>query len=96
MHAAAHHMLLVSRLRAGERSRRLGEFAGGVCGLKCAWHCCVQVKTIAEEVGVAFLGIGFDPKWQVADVPIMPKNRYRRAKLHPTPSPPMRTAAAPS
>lgn len=28
---------------------------------------------------MAFLGIGFDPKWQVADVPIMPKNRYRRA-----------------
>ena len=28
---------------------------------------------------MAFLGIGFDPKWQVADVPIMPKNRYKRA-----------------
>ena len=43
-----------------------------------AWCCGAQVKTIAEEVGVAFLGIGFDPKWQVADVPIMPKDRYRR------------------
>ena len=40
-----------------------------------------QVKTIAEELGLAFLGIGFDPKWQVEDVPIMPKNRYRRAAL---------------
>ncbi|KAK9806992.1 hypothetical protein WJX72_009829 [[Myrmecia] bisecta] len=36
-----------------------------------------QVKTIAAEMGVAFLGLGFDPKWRVADVPIMPKQRYR-------------------
>ena len=39
------------------------------------------MKTIAEELGLAFLGIGFDPKWRVEDVPIMPKNRYRRAAL---------------
>ena len=37
----------------------------------------MQVKSIAKEAGVAFLTLGFDPKWQVADVPIMPKNRYR-------------------
>lgn len=36
-----------------------------------------QVKEIAEELGVGFLTIGFDPKWEVKDVPIMPKNRYR-------------------
>lgn len=40
-----------------------------------------QVKTIAEELGLAFLGIGFDPKWRVEDVPIMPKNRYRCTAL---------------
>ena len=37
----------------------------------------IQVKELAEELGVGFLTIGFDPKWEVKDVPIMPKNRYR-------------------
>jgi glutamate--cysteine ligase len=35
-----------------------------------------QAKAISDEVGVGFLGVGFDPKWSVADVPMMPKNRY--------------------
>ncbi|DBB01391.1 TPA: Glutamate--cysteine ligase B, chloroplastic [Trebouxia sp. C0004] len=36
-----------------------------------------QIKTMAQELGIAFLTAGFDPKWAVKDVPIMPKNRYR-------------------
>jgi hypothetical protein len=36
-----------------------------------------QVKTLAEEIGVAFLGLGFQPKWSVADTPAMPKARAR-------------------
>lgn len=36
-----------------------------------------QVKTMANELGIAFLTTGFDPKWSVKDVPIMPKNRYK-------------------
>ena len=39
----------------------------------------VQIKTMAQELGIAFLTAGFDPKWPVKDVPIMPKNRYRCA-----------------
>ena len=39
----------------------------------------VQIKTMAKELGIAFLTAGFDPKWAVKDVPIMPKNRYRHA-----------------
>ena len=35
-----------------------------------------QVKTIAGEIGVGFLGLGFDPKWDLKDVPVMPKSRY--------------------
>lgn len=35
-----------------------------------------QVKAVAEELGVGFLGLGFDPKHALADVPIMPKGRY--------------------
>ena len=35
------------------------------------------MNSIAQEIGVRFLTLGFDPKWQVVDVPIMPKHRYR-------------------
>lgn len=36
-----------------------------------------QAKAISEEFGVAFLGLGFDPKSRFEDVPIMPKERYQ-------------------
>lgn len=32
-----------------------------------------QVKAVAEEMGIGFLGIGFQPKWERNDIPIMPK-----------------------
>lgn len=35
-----------------------------------------QVRSISEEMGIAFLGVGFDPKWKNEDVPRMPKARY--------------------
>jgi glutamate--cysteine ligase len=35
-----------------------------------------QVKTVAEELNIGFLGMGFDPKWRREDIPIMPKGRY--------------------
>ncbi|KAF5197789.1 Glutamate--cysteine ligase [Thalictrum thalictroides] len=35
-----------------------------------------QVKAVAEEIGIGFLGIGFQPKWAIKDIPIMPKGRY--------------------
>ncbi|HYE42599.1 MAG TPA: glutamate--cysteine ligase [Caulobacteraceae bacterium] len=36
----------------------------------------MEVKTVADEIGVGFLGLGFDPLWRRADVPVMPKGRY--------------------
>ncbi len=36
-----------------------------------------QVKKIGAELGIGFLGLGFDPKWARAEVPWMPKGRYR-------------------
>jgi len=36
-----------------------------------------QVKMIGAELGIGFMGLGFDPKWTRADVPWMPKGRYR-------------------
>jgi glutamate--cysteine ligase len=36
-----------------------------------------QVKIIGEELGTGMLGLGFNPKWPRADIPWMPKGRYR-------------------
>jgi glutamate--cysteine ligase len=36
-----------------------------------------QVKAVAEPLGVAFLGMGFQPKWRREDMQWMPKGRYR-------------------
>ncbi len=36
-----------------------------------------QVKTVAEPLDVAFLGMGFQPKWRREDIHWMPKDRYR-------------------
>ena len=36
-----------------------------------------QVTTVAAELGVGFLGVGFQPKWKLGDIPMMPKARYR-------------------
>jgi glutamate--cysteine ligase len=35
-----------------------------------------EVKTVADELGLGFLGLGFAPEWRREDVPIMPKGRY--------------------
>ncbi|MEE4218524.1 MAG: glutamate--cysteine ligase [Xanthomonadales bacterium] len=36
-----------------------------------------QVRTVSEPLGVAFLGMGFQPKWRREDMQWMPKARYR-------------------
>ena len=36
-----------------------------------------EVKPVADELGVAFLGMGFAPTWRREDVHWMPKGRYR-------------------
>lgn len=36
-----------------------------------------EVKKVAEPLGVAMLGMGFNPKWRREDIPWMPKGRYR-------------------
>ena len=35
-----------------------------------------QVKTVASELGIGFLGLGYNPKWTREDMPWMPKGRY--------------------
>jgi glutamate--cysteine ligase len=36
-----------------------------------------QLKSICEPLGIAFLGMGFNPKWRREDMQWMPKARYR-------------------
>ena len=35
-----------------------------------------QVLDIGEDLGIGFLGVGFSPKWSLAETPRMPKRRY--------------------
>ncbi len=35
-----------------------------------------EVKTVADELQLGFLGMGFQPKWKREDMPWMPKGRY--------------------
>ena len=36
-----------------------------------------QVKDIADEIGVGFIGLGAAPEWHHDDMPLMPKGRYK-------------------
>ena len=36
-----------------------------------------QVREVAKPLGIGFLGLGMTPNWSRADMPVMPKGRYR-------------------
>ena len=36
-----------------------------------------DVRSVADELGLGFLGMGFQPKWRRDEMPWMPKGRYR-------------------
>jgi glutamate--cysteine ligase len=36
-----------------------------------------QLREVAEPLGIGFLGLGMTPTWSRAEVPVMPKGRYR-------------------
>ncbi|MFP4004713.1 MAG: glutamate--cysteine ligase [Alphaproteobacteria bacterium] len=35
-----------------------------------------QVKSVCEELGIGFIGLGMSPKWTLEETPVMPKGRY--------------------
>lgn len=35
-----------------------------------------EVKEVGADLGLGFLGLGFSPKWTLAETPVMPKARY--------------------
>jgi glutamate--cysteine ligase len=36
-----------------------------------------QVREVAGPLGIGFLGLGMTPRWTRADIPVMPKGRYK-------------------
>ncbi len=36
----------------------------------------LEVKQVADQLHLGFLGVGFDPLWRREDIPVMPKGRY--------------------
>ena len=36
-----------------------------------------QLREVAQPLGISFLGMGMTPKWSRAEMPVMPKGRYR-------------------
>ncbi|MEO5812150.1 MAG: glutamate-cysteine ligase family protein, partial [Rhodanobacter sp.] len=36
-----------------------------------------EVRSVAESLGIGFLGMGFQPKWRRDEMPWMPKGRYQ-------------------
>ncbi|MDE2249447.1 MAG: glutamate--cysteine ligase [Xanthomonadaceae bacterium] len=36
-----------------------------------------EVRSVADELGLGFLGMGFQPKWRRDEMPRMPKGRYK-------------------
>ncbi len=36
-----------------------------------------QVRTVADRLGIGFIGLGVAPEWRHEDMPVMPKGRYR-------------------
>jgi glutamate--cysteine ligase len=36
-----------------------------------------EVKSVADEIGVGFIGLGAAPEWSHEEMPLMPKGRYR-------------------
>jgi glutamate--cysteine ligase len=37
----------------------------------------IEMRAVADELGLGFLGMGFQPKWRREDMPWMPKGRYK-------------------
>jgi glutamate--cysteine ligase len=36
-----------------------------------------DVRSVADGLGIGFLGLGVQPRWALEDIPIMPKGRYK-------------------
>jgi glutamate--cysteine ligase len=61
-----------------------GQFELSGAPLKTVFETCqevhehlAQVREVGDELGIGFLGLGFQPLWKQEDIPLMPKGRYK-------------------
>src|SRR5258708_33804149 len=47
------------------------------CALPIYFAHLAQVREVAKPLGIGFLGLGMTPNWKRADIPVMPKGRYK-------------------
>src|ERR1700742_4154218 len=66
-----------------------GQFELSGAPLKSIHETCAEVNThlaqtreVANEIGAGVLGLGFAPDWGIAEVPVMPKGRYKIMKSY--------------
>ncbi|MGB2790595.1 MAG: glutamate--cysteine ligase [Dokdonella sp.] len=76
-------LIALSRDGASVTLEPAGQFELSGAPLETIHQTCVEinshlreVKSVADGMGVGFLGMGFQPKWRREDMPWMPKGRY--------------------
>ena len=77
------HVIALEREGAGISLEPGGQFELSGAPLNDMHEICVEtgrhleeVKAVADELGLGFLGLGFSPLWRREEIPVMPKARY--------------------
>ena len=80
----AGHVIALERGKANVSLEPGGQFELSGAPLETVHDICeetgahlTEVKQVADELGLGFLGLGFTPTWRRDQVPVMPKGRYK-------------------
>src|ERR1700744_3015330 len=80
----AGHVIALERGKANVSLEPGGQFELSGAPLETVHDICEEtgghlqeVKVVADELGIGFLGLGFSPIWRRDQVPVMPKGRYK-------------------
>ena len=78
------HVIALERGKANVSLEPGGQFELSGAPLETVHDICeetgahlTEVKQVADELGLGFLGLGFTPIWRRDQVPVMPKGRYK-------------------
>ncbi len=80
----AGHVIALERGKANVSLEPGGQFELSGAPLETIHDICdetgqhlTEVKAVADELGLGFLGLGFTPVWRRDEIPVMPKGRYK-------------------
>jgi glutamate--cysteine ligase len=80
----AGHVIALERGKANVSLEPGGQFELSGAPLETIHDICeetgqhlAEVKVVADELGIGFLGLGFTPIWRRDQIPVMPKGRYK-------------------